>query len=134
VEIPRIRAALDELLAAERRLALGQLLELAAAEQLPEPLLGPELRMRGGTFVAVPDLYWPQTAVAVEVDSQLRCVSEGEAAWMRAGQHRMEYLGVRVVYVSAERMAAEPAVVGAELRQAFEVGGEDVVELLTPQA
>ncbi|WP_051970279.1 type IV toxin-antitoxin system AbiEi family antitoxin domain-containing protein [Kitasatospora azatica] len=133
VEMPRIRAALDELLAAERQFVLGQLLELAAAEQLPAPLVGPELRMRGGTFVAVPDLYWPQAAVAVEVDSAVRCVSEGEAAWLRAGQHRMEYLGVRVVYLDADRVATEPAAVSEELRQAFLAGGADVVELLCPQ-
>ncbi|MFE0463264.1 hypothetical protein ACFW1A_28830 [Kitasatospora sp. NPDC058965] len=132
VEIPRIRAAMDELLAAERQFAIGQLLGLAAGELLPTPLVQPELRMRGGTFVAVPDLYWPQAAVAVEVDSALRCVSEGEAAWTRAGQHRMEYLGVRVVYVAGDRLAAEPAAVAAELHAAHLAGGQDVVELLTP--
>ncbi|MCX4748776.1 hypothetical protein OG455_25215 [Kitasatospora sp. NBC_01287] len=130
LEVPRIRAALDELLAAERESALGGIVELAAAELLPEPLVGPELRMRGGTFVAVPDLYWPQAGVAVEVDSELRCVSEGEQAWVRAGQHRMEYLGVRVVYLAAARVAAEPAAVTEELRQAFLAGGADVVELM----
>jgi hypothetical protein len=130
VEVPRIRAALDELLAAERESAISSIVELAAAELLPEPLVGPELRMRGGTFVAVPDLYWPQAGVAVEVDSELRCVSEGEQAWVRAGQHRMEYLGVRVVHLTGGRSAAEPAVVAEELRQAFLAGGADVVELL----
>ncbi|GAA1242649.1 hypothetical protein GCM10009665_36750 [Kitasatospora nipponensis] len=133
VEIPRIRAALDELLAFERESALEAISALAAGQLLPVPLAGPELRMRGGTFVAVPDLYWPQAAVAVEVDSALRCVSEGEAAWVRAGQHRMEYLGVRVVYLAADRVAAEPAVVAEELRLAFLAGGTDVVELLMAQ-
>ncbi|MGF1428837.1 hypothetical protein [Kitasatospora sp. LaBMicrA B282] len=130
VEVPRVRAALDELLAARRESAIGAVLELAAAELLPEPLVGPELRMRGGTFVAVPDLYWPQAGVAVEVDSDLRCVSEGEQAWVRSGQHRMEYLGVRVVYLGGDRLAAEPAVTAAELGEAFLAGGADVVELL----
>ncbi|GAB2707784.1 type IV toxin-antitoxin system AbiEi family antitoxin domain-containing protein [Kitasatospora kifunensis] len=130
IEVPRIRAGVDELLAAERESVLGGVIELAAAELLPAPLVGPELRMRGGTFVAVPDLYWPQAGVAVEVDSELRCVSEGEQAWMRAGQHRMEYLGVRVVYLGAERLATEPAAVAEELRQTFLSGGADLVELL----
>lgn len=85
--------------------------------------------MRGGTFIAVPDLYWPQASVAVEVDSALRCISEGEAAWVRTGQHRMEYLGVRVVHLASERLAAEPEAVGEELRQAFLAGGRDAVEL-----
>ncbi|MDH6110715.1 hypothetical protein P3T36_003084 [Kitasatospora sp. MAP12-15] len=133
VEVPRIRAALDELLAFEREFLLGQLLGLTADLQLPDPLVGPELRMRGGTFVAVPDLYWPQAAVAIEVDSGLRCVSEGEAAWVRTGQHRMEYLGIRVVYLSGDRLAAAPEAVGAELREAFLLGGDDVVELLVTQ-
>ncbi|WP_329580529.1 type IV toxin-antitoxin system AbiEi family antitoxin domain-containing protein [Kitasatospora sp. NBC_01250] len=130
IEVPRVRAAVDELLAAERESALLSVIELAAAELLPAPLVGPELRMRGGTFVAVPDLYWPQAGVAVEVDSELRCVSEGEQAWVRAGQHRMEYLGVRVVYLDAERLAGEPAAVAEQLRQTFLVGGADLVELL----
>ncbi|MGW6919021.1 hypothetical protein ACWGB8_35175 [Kitasatospora sp. NPDC054939] len=126
----RVRAALDELLAAERESVLRRVGELVDEWLLPVPLTGPELRMRGGTYVAVPDLYWPQAGVAVEVDSELRCVSEGEAAWVRGGQHRMEYLGVRVVYVSGARLAAEPDAVGGELREAFLEGGSDVVELL----
>ncbi|MGW2399806.1 hypothetical protein ACWCYY_24910 [Kitasatospora sp. NPDC001664] len=127
---PRVRAAVDELLAAGRESALERLNELVDEWLLPVPSAGPELRMKGGTFVAVPDLYWPGAAVAVEVDSELRCVSEGEAAWVRGGQHRMEYLGVRVVYVSTDRLEAEPDVVGGELREAFLAGGEDVVELV----
>ncbi len=129
VEVPRIRAALDELLAAERESLLGQVGELLVEQLLPVPLTAPELRMRGGTFVAVPDLYWPAVGVAVELDCGLRCVSEGEAAWVRTGQHRMEYLGVRVLHVDGARLAAEPELVGEELRAAFLAGGADVVEL-----
>ncbi|MFJ2579765.1 hypothetical protein [Kitasatospora aureofaciens] len=127
---PRVRAALDELLAAERDAVLDRLGELVDEWLLPIPLAGPELRMRGGTYIAVPDLYWPERGVAVEVDSDLRCVSEGEAAWVRGGQHRMEYLGIRVVYVNGARLAADPEAVGTELREAFRAGGTDVVELL----
>ncbi|WP_406198913.1 hypothetical protein OH807_15590 [Kitasatospora sp. NBC_01560] len=129
----RVRAALDELLAAERDGVLARVGELADEWLLPAPLVAPELRMRGGTYIAVPDLYWPRAGVAVEVDSELRCVSEGEAAWVRGGQHRMEYLGIRVVYLSGARLAAEPDAVGAELREAFRQGGTDVVELLVEQ-
>ncbi|QKW19713.1 hypothetical protein HUT16_12170 [Kitasatospora sp. NA04385] len=129
LEVPRVRAAVDELLAARRDAASAELAALAAELGLPLPVAGPELRMRGGTYVAVPDLYWPEAAVAVEVDSELRCVSEGEAAWVRGGQHRMEYLGVRVVYVSSSRLAAEREAVGGELAEAYRLGGEDVVEL-----
>ncbi|MFE5582926.1 hypothetical protein [Kitasatospora sp. NPDC056531] len=127
---PRVRAALDELLAGERDLVLEQVGRLVDEWLLPAPLASPELRMRGGTYIAVPDLYWPERGVAVEVDSDLRCVSEGEAAWVRGGQHRMEYLGIRVVYVSGARLAADPEAVGGELREAHRVGGTDVVELL----
>ncbi|MER7753028.1 hypothetical protein [Kitasatospora sp. NPDC097643] len=130
---PRVRAALDELLAAERDFVLERLGELVDEWLLPVPLSGPELRMRGGTYIAVPDLYWPEQGVAVEVDSDLRCVSEGEAAWVRGGQHRMEYLGIRVVYVSGARLAADPEAVGGELREAYRAGGTDVVELLVVQ-
>ncbi|MFJ9951088.1 hypothetical protein [Kitasatospora sp. NPDC091207] len=129
----RVRAALDELLATERDAVLERLGALADEWLLPAPLTGPELRMRGGTYIAVPDLYWPRAGVAVEVDSELRCVSEGEAAWVRGGQHRMEYLGIRVVYLSGARLAAEPEAVGAELREAFRQGGTDVVELLVTE-
>ncbi|MFJ9694193.1 hypothetical protein [Kitasatospora sp. NPDC101183] len=128
---PRIRAALDELLAAERDFVRGELRRLAEEWRLPVPLEAPELRMRGGTYIAVPDLYWPRRGVVVEVDADLRCVSEGEAAWVRGGQHRMEYLGIRVVYVSGARFAADPEAVRAELCEAHRAGGTDVVELLT---
>ncbi|MEU3493886.1 type IV toxin-antitoxin system AbiEi family antitoxin domain-containing protein [Kitasatospora cineracea] len=128
--VPRVRAAVDELLAARREAAFAELTALAAERGLPVPLPGPELRMRGGTYIAVPDLYWPEAAVAVEVDSELRCVSEGEAAWVRGGQHRMEYLGVRVVYIGSARLAAERDAVGGELAEAYGIGGENVVELV----
>ncbi|MET9182056.1 hypothetical protein ABZX88_28085 [Kitasatospora aureofaciens] len=127
---PRVRAALDELLAVERDFVLEQVDRLVDEWLLPAPLAAPELRMRGGTYIGIPDLYWPERGVAVEVDSDLRCVSEGEAAWVRGGQHRMEYLGIRVVYVSGARLAAEPEAVGGELREAYRAGGTDVVELL----
>ncbi|MFF9644482.1 hypothetical protein [Kitasatospora aureofaciens] len=127
---PPVRAALDELLAAERDFVLEQVDRLVDEWLLPAPLAAPELRMRGGTYIGIPDLYWPERGVAVEVDSDLRCVSEGEAAWVRGGQHRMEYLGIRVVYVSGARLAAEPEAVGGELREAYRAGGTDVVELL----
>ncbi|MFE6748979.1 hypothetical protein ACFVGM_24225 [Kitasatospora purpeofusca] len=130
---PRVRAVLDGLLAAERDRVLERVGELVDEWLLPVPLTSPELRMRGGTYVAVPDLYWPRAGVAVEVDSELRCVSEGEAAWVRGGQHRMEYLGVRVVYVSGARLAEDEDAVGAELREAFRLGGTDVVELLVTE-
>jgi hypothetical protein len=126
---PRIRAAVDELLAAERQSALGGVRELAAAELLPAPLAGPELRMRGGTFVAVPDLYWPEEGVAVEVDTALRCLTDGEAAWVRAGQHRMSYLGVRVLHLTAVQVLDEPDAVADQLRQALRTGGTDRVDL-----
>jgi hypothetical protein len=129
----RVRAALDELLAAERESVLDRIGELVDEWLLPVPLTGPELRMRGGTFIAVPDLYWPAAGVAVEVDSELRCVSEGESAWVRGGQHRLEYLGVRVIDLSGERVMAEPDAVGAELREAFVTGGADVVELVVTE-
>jgi hypothetical protein len=128
-----VRAAVDELLAVERESVLDRVGELVDEWLLPVPLTGPELRMKGGTFVAVPDLYWPEAGVAVEVDSDLRCVSEGEAAWVRGGQHRMEYLGIRVVYVAGRRLLTEPDAVGGELREAFRAGGVDVVEMVVTE-
>ncbi len=130
---PRVRAAVDELLAAERESVFERIGELVDEWLLPVPLVGPELRMLGGTYVAVPDLYWPTAGVAIEVDSELRCVSEGESAWVRGGQHRMEYLGVRLVHLSGQRIAAEPDAVGDELREAFRAGGTDLVELLVTE-
>ncbi|GAA1383732.1 hypothetical protein GCM10009639_04370 [Kitasatospora putterlickiae] len=130
---PRVRAVLDGLLAAERDRTLARVGELVDEWLLPVPLTAPELRMRGGTYVAVPDLYWPEAGVAVEVDPEPRCVSQGEAAWVRGGRHRMEYLGVRVVYVCGERLAEDADAVGAELREAFRLGGTDVVELLVTE-
>ncbi len=129
----RIRAALDELLATERESALELISARLAEWLLPAPLTAPELRMRGGTYIAIPDLYWPGAGVAVEIDPELRCVSEGESAWSRGGRHRLEYVGVRVVSLSARRLAAEPEAVGAELRRALALGGTDVAELVATE-
>jgi hypothetical protein len=132
-EAPVVRAALDELLACVREAALTRLQDLLAAWLLPQPLCRAELRMPGGTFVAVPDLFWPDRAVAVELDSEVRCVSDSEAAWARAGQHRMEYLGVRVVFLASERLESEPLAVESELRAALDAGGLDTAPLRMPE-
>ncbi|MFJ6216436.1 hypothetical protein ACIQGZ_24370 [Streptomyces sp. NPDC092296] len=131
---PPVRAALDEVLADVREAAGERLAALLDGGRLPEPVRGAELRTRGGTFVAVPDLYWPESAVAVELDSELRCVSEGEAAWARGCRQRMEHLGVRVVCLTSDRLAAEPAAVREEVRAALAAGGVDPVPLLADPA
>ena len=125
-----VRAALDEVLAAAREAAQEWLGGLLDEWLLPEPVRGAELRLRGGTFVAVPDLYWPERSVAVELDSDVRCVSDGESAWVRGCRHRMEYLGVRVVRLASERLDSEPGAVEQEVREALAEGGTDPVPLV----
>ncbi|WP_162824203.1 hypothetical protein [Peterkaempfera bronchialis] len=130
LEVAPVRAALDEVLTAAREGARQRLADLLDTWLLPAPEFGPELRMRGGTFVALPDAFWPEQAVALELDSDARCVSEGESAWVRGCQHRMEYLGVRVVYLASERLEAEPEAVEREVREALAAGGVDPVPLM----
>lgn len=129
LDLPWVRSAWDELLAGARDAATTRLTVLVRRYGLPEPLGTVELRMPGGTFVALPDAYWPEQGVALEIDPEARYLSGAEAAWARDCRHRMEYLGLAVVRLAAERLEREPERVVRELHAALSATERDTALL-----
>jgi len=93
------RRVLAEETAGARSAPEADLQELIAAFSLPVPLFNPSLFL-DGKFLACPDAWWPQSAVAVEVDSkQWHLLLEDWVRTMR--RHRqMSAAGIRVIHVS----------------------------------
>ncbi|MCX5397033.1 hypothetical protein [Streptomyces sp. NBC_00102] len=66
---PAVTRAVEQLLAEGRSLAEGRLYAMVRAYGLPEPLWNVDLRLPGGPHLGSVDAYWPEEAVAVELDT-----------------------------------------------------------------
>lgn len=117
---PHIVDAVDSLLAEGRALAESRLYDMVRTYDLPEPLWNVDLRLPGGPHLGGVDAYWPDQAVAVELDSRapLHSTLDGDrrqeghdAEWSgrAAEREHLERLGVTVVHVAPRklRVAAE---------------------------
>ncbi|MFD7835892.1 hypothetical protein [Streptomyces sp. NPDC059761] len=66
---PAIRAAASELVAGVRSIAEALARDTLTATDLPTPLWNARLYTPDGAFLAIPDAYWPDEGVALEIDS-----------------------------------------------------------------
>ncbi|MFJ9208419.1 hypothetical protein [Streptomyces sp. NPDC102264] len=106
--------AVDSLLAEGRTLAEGRLYELVRVYGLQEPLWNVDLRLPGGPYLGGVDAYWPDQAVAVELDTRAprpggreedRTDDEDElwSAAVRKREH-LERLGITVVHLTPRKL------------------------------
>ncbi|WP_326811704.1 hypothetical protein OIE62_15160 [Streptomyces scopuliridis] len=106
--------AVDSLLAEGRTLAEGRLYELVRVYGLQEPLWNVDLRLPGGPRLGGVDAYWPDQAVAVELDTRAprpggrdaeRTDDEDEqwSAAVRKREH-LERLGITVVHLTPRKL------------------------------
>lgn len=138
--------AVDSLLAEGRSLAEGRLYGLVRDHRLPDPLWNVELRLPGGPSLGGVDIYWPQEAVAVELDTRpaaggpgrgsrggsgaaARRPSAGAAApdreedvlgspYARKRDH-LERLGITVVHLTPAKLRDTPAQQATVVRTAL---------------
>jgi hypothetical protein len=115
----RVRAVLGEAAAGIRSSAEGDLLKLIRSSDLPEPLYNPALYL-GDEFIAIPDAWWPDVGVAVEIDSRQWHLSPADWERTMARHSRMSALGIIVLHYPPRRMHVEPRVVVAEIRSTLE--------------
>lgn len=64
---------------------------------LPTPMYNARLYLPDGTFLAMPDAWWPRAGVAGEVDSLSHHILAKDHAETMARRNRMEAAGVRVL-------------------------------------
>ncbi|MFE7572133.1 hypothetical protein ACFU76_35180 [Streptomyces sp. NPDC057539] len=114
---PHVVEAVDSLLAEGRTLAEGRLYELVRVYGLQDPLWNVDLRLPGGPRLGGVDAYWPDQAVAVELDTRAPRPGGGRAAdltddedddeqWSAAVRKRehLERLGITVVHLTPRKL------------------------------
>ncbi|CAL9420826.1 hypothetical protein SUDANB106_01868 [Streptomyces sp. enrichment culture] len=139
---PHLADAVDALLAESRSVAESLLYGLVRAHGLPDPCWNVDLRLPGGHHLGGVDAYWPEHAVAVEIDLRDGTGAQGGAgaeggtrppAYARK-RERLRGQGVTVVHVTAaalrDRPAQQAAVVRTALMTAPERGPASYVEVL----
>ncbi|MFF0728096.1 hypothetical protein [Streptomyces sp. NPDC004134] len=104
--------AVDTLIAEGRALAEGRLYAMVDAHALPDPLWNVDLRLPGGPHLGGVDAYWPDHAVAVEIDARAprRTSHDEDALWSQYARKRetLERLGITVVHVTPRGLREAP--------------------------
>ena len=112
------RSALAEVIQGARSAPEAELLHLIRHARLPEPALNPRLYL-GTEFLARPDVWWQDQAVAVEVDSKEWHLSP--ESWERTMRRhaRMSAVGILVLHFTPRQIREEPVEVLATIRAAL---------------
>lgn len=106
---PHVVDAVDSLLAAGRAIAEGRLYEMVRTYGLPEPVWNVDLRLPGGPHLGGLDAYWPDHAVAVELDTRAPRhgkTPQDEVVWSAGARKRehLERLGITVVHLTPGKL------------------------------
>ncbi|MFH9722156.1 hypothetical protein ACH4M4_04225 [Streptomyces sp. NPDC017254] len=102
---PHVVDAVDALLAEGRSLSEERLYEMVREFALPDPLWNVDLRLPGGPHLGGVDAYWPDQAVAVELDTRAPR-QEDDALWSEYTRKRehLERLGITVVHLTPRKL------------------------------
>lgn len=106
---PHVVDAVDSLLAEGRAIAEDRLYEMVHDYGLPDPVWNVDLRLPGGPHLGGLDAYWPDQAVAVELDTRAPRPGHREdddALWSEYARKRehLERLGITVVYITPKKL------------------------------
>lgn len=117
---PHVVDAVESLLAEGRAIAEDRLYQLVRGYELPEPVWNVDLRLPGGPHLGGVDAYWPDQAVAVEIDTRAPRQGEDEQ-FPEAVRKRetLERLGVTVVYITPRKLRDWPEQQAAVVRTAL---------------
>ncbi|MFE0100357.1 hypothetical protein [Streptomyces sp. NPDC059009] len=102
---PHVVDAVDSLLAEGRAIAEDRLYRMVREQGLPDPLWNVDLRLPGGPHLGGVDAYWPDQAVAVELDTRAPRQDE-DALWSEYARKRehLERLGITVVHITPKKL------------------------------
>ncbi|MEU9035517.1 hypothetical protein AB0D45_11565 [Streptomyces sp. NPDC048352] len=117
---PHVVDAVESLLAEGRALAEDRLYQLVRGFELPEPVWNVDLRLPGGPHLGGVDAFWPEQAVAIEIDTRAPRQGEDED-WSEAVRKRetLERLGVTVLYLTPRKLRDWPEQQAAVVRTAL---------------
>ncbi|MFI0234307.1 hypothetical protein [Streptomyces sp. NPDC017086] len=122
---PHVVDAVEALLAEGRSLAEDRLYRMVREHGLPDPVWNVGLRLPGGPHLGGLDAYWPDQAVAVELDTGAARPDDG-APWSRyaARREHLERLGITVVHVDPRKLRDCPEQQAAVVRTALMAAGD----------
>ncbi|MFJ4711688.1 hypothetical protein [Streptomyces sp. NPDC088785] len=126
---PHVVAAVDSLLAEGRAIAEDRLYAMVRECGLEDPLWNVDLRLPAGPHLGGVDAYWPDHAVAVELDTRaprpgLR--QDDDALWgayVRKREH-LERLGITVVHITPRKLRESIEQQAAVVRTALMASGD----------
>ncbi|WP_067273481.1 hypothetical protein [Streptomyces jeddahensis] len=106
---PHVIDAVESLLAEGRAVAEDGLYRMVREHRLPDPLWNVDLRLPGGPHLGGVDAYWPDQAVAVELDTRApgQDLPHGDdAVWSEYARKReyLERLGITVVHITPKKL------------------------------
>ncbi|WP_128376672.1 hypothetical protein [Streptomyces cavernae] len=106
---PHVVDAVDSLLAEGRAIAEDRLYRMVREHGLPDPLWNVDLRLPGGPHLGGVDAYWPDHAVALELDTRSPQQAHGpddDAQMSEYARKRecLERLGITVVHVTPKKL------------------------------
>ncbi|WP_425470909.1 hypothetical protein [Streptomyces armeniacus] len=119
---PHVADAIDALLAEGRAIAEEHLYDMVCFQDLPDPCWNVELRLPGGPHLGGLDAYWPDHAVAVDLDTRApRHGQEEESLWEEYARKResLERFGITVVYLTPAKLRDSPEQQAAIVRTAL---------------
>ncbi|MFD0315020.1 hypothetical protein [Streptomyces flavalbus] len=102
---PHIVDAVDILIAEGRSIAEDRLYAMVGAYGLPDPVWNVDLRLPGGPHLGGLDAYWPDQAIAIELDTRAPRQDE-DAQWTEYARKRehLERLGITVVHITPRKL------------------------------
>ncbi|MEU1194644.1 hypothetical protein ABZ446_00255 [Streptomyces sp. NPDC005813] len=102
---PHVVDAVDALLAEGRAIAEQRLYRMVREHGLPDPVWNVDLRLPGGPHLGGLDAYWPEQAVALELDTRAPRQDE-DALWSEYARKRehLERLGITVVHITPRKL------------------------------
>ncbi|MGW7405732.1 hypothetical protein ACWGI9_18665 [Streptomyces sp. NPDC054833] len=102
---PHVVDAVDSLVAEGRAMAEERLYRMVREHGLPDPVWNVDLRLPGGPHLGGLDAYWPEQAVAVELDTRAPR-QDDDALWSEYARKRehLERLGITVVHLTPRKL------------------------------
>ncbi|MFE7645566.1 type IV toxin-antitoxin system AbiEi family antitoxin domain-containing protein [Streptomyces phaeoluteigriseus] len=122
---PHVVDAVDSLLAEGRAIAEDRLYTMVREFGLPDPVWNVDLRLPGGPHLGGLDAYWPEQAVAVELDTRAPRQDE-DALWSEYARKRehLERLGITVVHITPRKLRDGMEQQAAVVRTALMASGD----------
>ncbi|GAA1215853.1 hypothetical protein GCM10009665_02070 [Kitasatospora nipponensis] len=128
--LPHVQQVTDELTCGTYSIAESEARELLRHGGLPEPLWNPVLLL-DGHFLAVPDAFWPDSCVALEVDSRAWHLRPADYERSLTRGNRLQAARLPVVRATPHQLRTDAAGVLRELRTLLATGPHGPYQRIT---